>query len=642
MKKYFLISVCLIFISIHTFSQTSTLKWGKVSSKEMSMAGTSLDTAANAIVLGESAYIKVDYGSIMIFTHVRIKILNKNGFDEADISLPYYFKDDLENVINIKAQTINVLPNGKIEKTEINKDQIFSVDIDDRWKAKQFTFPAIQEGSIIEYKYTKSSKNYYYLDEWYFQKKLPVLYSELKVTFPEVLRYNSYMVGHKLIGKYGGKATNEYILTNLPPIKDQRFVYNINDYAEKISFQLVSYMKRGDLGSSSEQVNVLESWESLADDVKEDYEYTTFENASKHYEDIISNLPLEEASLIEKVNIIYNYVNESFRWNEKNGVFNSQKFKDFIENRTGNTADINLYLVNLLRTAGIESFPMLISTRSHGIITKDYPLLSQFNRMVAYAELPNGHYVMNAINPYRSCQLPALSDYVDDGFVLKKENPSWVEIDPDHRSRSMFLVDVSFDEGGQPMYEISSQLNGYDALDFRSGISENGNKYIFHQLKNKNITKTDSLTIENLKEVEKPLKLEFGFTANETSMVNDELIYFDPFIFDEFQNNPFNEDRHNFPIELPYESNFNMIMNMHIPDGFEVIGMPRSEKYVLPREVGNFSYQTRFLDDRIQINMKVVFANRKLPKNYNTYLKEFYDILIEKINEQIVMKRKIS
>jgi len=638
------IRVACFFISFFPFfpclSQSDVLKWSKLSEKEINLKSTPLDSSASAVILGEYCVIKVFYGGITIQTHVRMKILNRNGLKHADISLPYYFKNDLEYVESIKAQTINILPGGKMEKIEVKSNQVYTVDINENWKAKQFTFPSVNEGSIIEYISTKTSNDYYHLDEWYFQKELPVLYSELEIGFPEGFEYTSLISGTKLTAKYKGKASSKFVLTDLPPKKPQVFVYDIDNYAEKIKFQLVSYQRLKMGGYQSlETINVLESWPKLSEEVSNGSEYISYGRENKHYEEVLEKLKIQGSAPIEKVEIIYDYVHQNFKWNERNGIFNTQKASSFIEKKIGNTADINLYLVNLLKAAGIEAYPVLISTRSNGNITKLFPLLSQFNRMTAVAILPNGQFFMNAASEEGSFRFPGQNDFVDEGFVIRKDNPDWMKMNIDHKSKQMYLIEVNFDDQGFPEYKVSSQYDGYDAQDMRLGIRKSSNQFIYAQLKNKNITKLDTATIENQTVLSKPLKINYEVKSGETCAVNESLMYFDPFIFDEFQNNPFNEDRKNYPIELPYENMFNQIMTINIPAGFEVVGMPRSEQFSLPSGMGKFQYTTRLLDASIQINMKVEFPVRVMAREMNKNMKEFYGILIEKINEEIVMKR---
>ena len=83
-------------------------------------------------------------------------------------------------------------------------------------------------------------------------------------------------------------------------------------------------------------------------------------------------------------------------------------------------------------------------------------------------------------------------------------------------------------------------------------------------------------------------------------------------------------------------------MNIFTPEGFELAGLPKSEKFNLPKNTGSFTYQNKYFDNKIQINIKVEFTKRELPKIYNEYLNEFYDIIIEKLNERIVLKKLSS
>jgi hypothetical protein len=624
-----------------SWAQSFYKKWGKFSDYEINLTSTPLDSAANAVILGEYGSIKVDYGNIYIYVYVRKKILNPNGYGEADITLPYYAQDNIELISNLKARTINKLPNGKTQTIELDKKELFTIDIDEKWKAKRFTFPAIKEGSIIEYRYTKRSQRYYYLDEWHFQKELPVLHSELEVVFPDVMEYMSFLSGHRLASKYHGKVTNKFELENLPPVKDQQFVYNINNYTEKIRFQLKSYIQ-SQSGSSPEKVNIIQTWDKLAEEILTDSEHSSFARDHKHFEQLVDQLEILELPKLDRLEKIYDYVTQNFRWNEKNGIYNSQKLKSFVESKSGNSADINLYMINMMKAADIDAYPMVIATRSYGKIIKSYPLLSQFNRLIAFVKLNDQTFVMNAINKYGSYEYPALEDYVEEGFVLKKESSEWVDIKIDHNSKSVYLINVQFDASGHPTFFVNAQFKGYESVARRTGINRSGLNYIYNSITNKNIEKIDPPKITNLEQISAPLETAFNYKNIESSMINDQFIYFDPFIFNEFLNNPFNEERMNYPIELPYESDFNLFMSVQIPEGYDVAGLPINEQFKLPGSVATFLYQSSVEADKINLHIKVDFARRTLPRNYNEYMKEFYDILNEKLNEQIVLKKVVG
>jgi hypothetical protein len=335
MKKQRLLFLAILLTSADVANaQSFYKKWGKFSDRELELTTTSLDSTANAVILGEYGTIKVDYGNIYIYMYVRKKILNSNGFDEADITLPYYAKDNIELISNLKARTINKLDNGKTQIIALEKKDLFTLDIDEKWKAKRFTFPAIMEGSIIEYRYTKRSQRYYYLDEWRFQKELPVLHSELEVVFPDVMEYMSFLSGHRLADKYQGKVTNKFELQNLPPIKDQKYVYNIDNYTEKIRFQLKSYMQ-SKVGSSAHKGG---GHTKLGTSLRRRSSQTANTIVLPEIKGILSSwlkrLGFKALPHIERIEKIHDYVIHNFRWNEKNGIYNSQKLKSFLESKT--------------------------------------------------------------------------------------------------------------------------------------------------------------------------------------------------------------------------------------------------------------------------------------------------------------------
>jgi len=85
-------------------------EWGKITAEEQAMTQYEQDTAAKAVVLLD--YGKIDLeeksGNITLTynNYNRIKILKKAGFEVVDISIPYMPKDDFEQLVICKAQTI--------------------------------------------------------------------------------------------------------------------------------------------------------------------------------------------------------------------------------------------------------------------------------------------------------------------------------------------------------------------------------------------------------------------------------------------------------------------------------------------------------------------------------------------------------
>ena len=85
-------------------------------------------------------------------------------------------------------------------------------------------------------------------------------------------------------------------------------------------------------------------------------------------------------------------------WNERNGYSCQLGVKKAYQDKTGNVADVNLMLISMLRYAGLDANPILISTRSNGIAL--YPSRSAFNYVIAGIEVENQIILLDATNKY--------------------------------------------------------------------------------------------------------------------------------------------------------------------------------------------------------------------------------------------------
>lgn len=120
MKLNFFVSVYyLLFISLSASAQSFTA-FGELAKAEIDMKQCSFDTEAAAIVLLHEASSEYD-DSYRLLTrhHVRIKILKEKGIANADISIPFYRKDDFEVVQITRAATINISPEGYFSETAV-------------------------------------------------------------------------------------------------------------------------------------------------------------------------------------------------------------------------------------------------------------------------------------------------------------------------------------------------------------------------------------------------------------------------------------------------------------------------------------------------------------------------------------------
>ncbi|HRN55287.1 MAG TPA: DUF3857 domain-containing protein [Agriterribacter sp.] len=269
-NKTFLLAIAVFSLSQnYLFAQDKlNIKFGKITIADFDLSKSVFDTSVSAVVIadiGRSDFEGNNKGgfSLSFKNHTRIKILNKNGMDAANVEIPLYISGNAEEkVINLKASTYN-LENGKIVETELDKKSVFKDKYDKNHITVKFTLPAVKEGSVIEYMYTVTSDFFRNLRPWAFQGDYPVLWSQYEVKIPDFFNYvflsqGSFPLEHSsqttrdnfsMVDPGGASSSSYYsfaanavehkwIARNVPALKTERFTSTIRNHIAKIEFQL--------------------------------------------------------------------------------------------------------------------------------------------------------------------------------------------------------------------------------------------------------------------------------------------------------------------------------------------------------------------------------------------------------------------
>ena len=140
------------------------------------------DTVASAVVIYNigNTYYEVAGGNyqLVTITKTRIKIINKDGYDFATVKVPLYRDRSTREFLTVSNAFTYNLVDGNVEKTKLKGDGEFMENIVGNHFLATFTMPNVKEGSIIEYTTKVKSPYFTSVPDWYFQLRIPVLYSE--------------------------------------------------------------------------------------------------------------------------------------------------------------------------------------------------------------------------------------------------------------------------------------------------------------------------------------------------------------------------------------------------------------------------------------------------------------------------------
>ena len=108
--------------------------------------------------------------------------------------------------------------------------------------------------------------------------------------------------------------------------------------------------------------------------------------------------------------------------------------KSSLGQKKRHSGEINLLLVNLLNSAGIETYPVLAAERDYGKVDTTYPYLDRFNKVIAFAIADNKQYVLDATQENCPAGLTPYSLLNTTGFLVDKKKFNLIKIAPGNRT----------------------------------------------------------------------------------------------------------------------------------------------------------------------------------------------------------------
>lgn len=619
------------------------LKFGILSDEEKTIMETPLDPEADAIILADYGELYFNRGDIDMVVHMRIKILNTNALDEANITLPFVAFENRELIYRIAAHTMNVDEEGNVTKSEVKKSDYFLVDVNEKVMELRFAFPNVKPGSIIEYRYRKKSKNYV-SQEWRLQNRLPTLKSSLYTGISAGLDYNLVYNGVRLVDKYkGGESRNNWALENVPPLKDESFCMNPGDYSESIKFQLAGYetLKRG----RTKYVEMMASWKQLNKELLETESFEKILNSKRLANKLVKKIISTEDTPEEKVKKIYTYVQKKLEWDGMYRLFPDLSFDEISKTKIVSSAEINIYLVRLLQSAGFDSSPVIISTKDNGLVTKVYPLYTQFNHVIAQVTLDGKDVLMDAVSKIRPYNLLGIQDLNHDGYLIDEFQPRWIEIPYPKRTKNLMINEIRFTEE-QMKFKISFSFYGHEAAGYRAAFND-------EEIKDEFVTKylipdaaeeemeLDSFKVKNEEILEKPFYITCYFTKEMEEEMGTEIIYINPFLSKHFEKNPFSKPERYLPIDFILPSVEKFITNVHFPKDYELAEEPKNIKMIIPSEKISYSFfNNQPYKGMMQISSEFVITQPMIENTEYPALQDFFNQLMGLQDHIMVLKRK--
>jgi hypothetical protein len=226
-----------------------------------------------------------------------------------------------------------------------------------------------------------------------------------------------------------------------------------------------------------------------------------------------------------------------------------------------------------------------------------------------------------------------------EGLLISKTNRGWVNLESKGKGKSIVETDFLLDDSGALKGKINFTKYGYDANSTRKLFFKEGEDKYFKDFQGQKTWEVNSHKFENAKEIEKPAVVKYDVQIPSHASVAGNQIYLNPFLNDIMIENPFKSEKREYPVDFGHPVEWTYLSKITIPEGYTPDEMPQSKIYAMPGNAAKFVYSVTVSGNLISI-VRTLSINKSLfIQSEYPILREFYNQVVAKQNEQVVLKK---
>jgi hypothetical protein len=624
MKNYVLHGLLLFIFSQAPFGVTSAqekVKFGKIPIEDLQMSRYAADSTAPAIILYDKGYF--DATSSRFTRHMRLKIISNAGASYANFAVRTPSKSGIDG------STYNLV-NGEIVEAPLEKENIFTEKIVDDLSIYKIFFPNVKPGSVVELRYSFVGLPF----EWRFQDRIPVKYNELTLEPTDYITFKKTMFGLLPIENKGLK----WIATNMPAFVEEPHMCHYSNYLTHFKFDIESVHIPGVLYREFST-----QWAKVGQRLMEDPGFGQILTSTPFLNEKASELKKSTAPIQEKILTAYRYIQENIKWNGSSTPFVTTDFSaNFKKNHSGNSAEVNMSLISLLRKCDIKVYPAVLSTRENGLLNPGSASMSSINYVVGYVNMDGVELFVDATDPDLLPGVLPLRCRNINAFVIDAPAGWWVDTSLGKGNSRKQFVSIKQDANGKFVAEVSDTHEDYDYLEWIEHYKEYGSEEAYARAvmaKSRDLEISScKVTIdkEKLKAIEKR-SVQISDTEHAQDLGSE--IVINPFVFNDITN-PFKQEGRNHPIDFLYPRSRTITISFQIPENYVLRKIP--EKFAVAPESGGakFTYLANLSNNILTVRCTFQVERQMFTEAEYPALRGFFVEVNRKISEAIQLDKK--
>jgi len=629
--------------------------FGSITPEDNKLVKNDLDSFSNAAVLNEygKAYMAYNdtrgYTELIVDYHVRIKLFNRDGYRYADIELPTYRDESggrTDALLEIKAVTINIV-DGRIVSIPLDKARIYKENVSKYVTHTKFTFPDLQDGSIIEYSYRLVSPYIFNFKTWQFQDDIPKINSQFEAIIPGMYTYNVTLRGpyklttqdakldrgaFRIAGRDIDCSHMTYGMQHIPAFVSEDYMTAASNFKSAIYFELSDVYRL-----NGANLKITKEWRNVDRELATDASFGSQMKRDNVFKSLLPEILKGAADDLGKAKALYRYIQQHIKWNRYLGKYSENGIKEALEERSGNIGDINLALIAGLSAAGLDAEAVILSTRDNGLVNDVHPVLTNFNYVVAKVNIGDSYYLLDATDPLLPFGLLPLHCINGKARVINLKKPSyWIELTSSQKSIVRYTLMAELFPNGMLKGRLLIQSLGYAAHRKRRELAEYTTVEEYMEHRNEQLIGFDMLAgeIDGREDVDVPLTERYEVEMKLYDSLASETVFFNPFFLNRIGKNPFNLDERTYPVDIGAVREDRVVMTIKLPHGYVLKSKPDDSNLTLEDNGGRYVTQTQLVGDTFSFSQLLTLNHTTYPPESYFALKELFGRIIrqEKID----------
>jgi hypothetical protein len=306
----------------------------------------------------------------------------------------------------------------------------------------------------------------------------------------------------------------------------------------------------------------------------------------------------------------------------------------------GNSADVNLSLIQVLNRLGFKTYPVVLSTRSNGILSQFAPSLFKLNYVVVAVPSGNSFRLLDATEEYMPHTLLPDRCINGNGRLVNNSNSQWIPLVCAAKDNKTVTYDLQFEGDMSLSGTITIDAVDYAAYDLRKSISKFNSKeeYARHIEKTYPGITISQISLSGLEDIYAPLQIVYKARLEGLTTQIDDEIYLTPMLLEAQAENPFANPERVYPVSYSRKVERQVILKLSLKDGMTPVVIPGSSAGKTKSSSLMYNFVAARNGNTIEVTYRFGINSLTFTQDQYRELREVYNQIVKKHSEPLIIK----